>query len=179
MNDIEIWQNINEGDKKAFEALYRLYYSPLFHYALSLQYDEELVKDCLQDLFLKIFTSSKKMNASPYIKAYLFKSLRNALIDKSKSVNKFEFTEEHLLDLEISDTTFDQIFEFGDDEIVAMNKLSRSIKKLSENQKTALYLKYIQEFSWKEMSSTLDISEQSCMNLIGRTILKLRKLIVS
>ncbi len=178
MTDIEIWKKINKGDKKAFEALYRLYFSPLLHYALSLQYDEELVKDCLQDLFLKIFISSQKMNASPYIKAYLFKSLRNALIDKSKLVSKLDFTGEYLLNLEISDTRFDHIFQFSDDEVITMNKLSHSLEKLSENQRTALYLKYIQEFSWKEMSSTLDISEQSCMNLIGRTIQKLRKLIL-
>lgn len=54
MTDIELWTRILKGDKVAFEELYHRYYSPLFGYALRLNFDEETIKDCLQDMFVKI-----------------------------------------------------------------------------------------------------------------------------
>ena len=50
MTDIELWTRILKGDKVAFEELYHRYYSPLFGYALRLNFDEETIKDCLQDM---------------------------------------------------------------------------------------------------------------------------------
>ena len=47
MTDIELWTRILKGDKVAFEELYHRYYSPLFGYALRLNFDEETIKDCL------------------------------------------------------------------------------------------------------------------------------------
>ena len=55
MTDIELWTRILKGDKVAFEELYHRYYSSLFGYALRLNFDEETIKDCLQDMFVKIW----------------------------------------------------------------------------------------------------------------------------
>ena len=44
MTDIELWTRILKGDKVAFEELYHRYYSPLFGYALRLNFDEETIK---------------------------------------------------------------------------------------------------------------------------------------
>lgn len=53
MTDIELWTRILKGDKVAFEELYHRYYSPLFGYALRLNFDEETIKDCLRICLLK------------------------------------------------------------------------------------------------------------------------------
>ena len=47
---------------------------------------------------------------------------------------------------------------------------------MSDNQKNAVYLYYIKEFSWDEMSVSLDINTHSCMNLVARSVAKLRKI---
>ena len=57
MSDAQLWILIIEKDKAAFEQLYRRYYSPLLAYALSFRFDDEMSKDCIQDLFVKLFTS--------------------------------------------------------------------------------------------------------------------------
>ncbi|MGL5729560.1 MAG: RNA polymerase sigma factor [Bacteroidales bacterium] len=177
MTDIEIWERIENGDKKAFELLYRRYYSPLLNYAISFNYDEELVKDSLQDLFIKIFTNPKKMNALPYVKAYLYRCLINSLKDKKKTAKKTEDFEDELIRYGISDQNLKALFKEGDEDLKKIRRLHSAIDKLSDNQKNALSIRFVQEFTWKEMSLILDISEQSCMNLIGRTIIKLRKLL--
>ena len=54
LSDAQLWKLIIEKDKVAFEQLYRRYYSPLLAYALSFCNDEEMAKDCIQDLFVKL-----------------------------------------------------------------------------------------------------------------------------
>lgn len=75
--DALLWEKMIGGDKVAFEQLYRRYYSPLISYALSLSFDEGFAKDCIQDLFIKIFLS-KSLKPIIYVRAYLYRALRNS-----------------------------------------------------------------------------------------------------
>ena len=85
MTDIELWTRILKGDKVAFEELYHRYYSSLFGYALRLNFDEETIKDCLQDMFVKIYVSHSSLPTLSYVKSYLYRTLLNALLDSSKA----------------------------------------------------------------------------------------------
>ena len=49
-------------------------------------------------------------------------------------------------------------------------------RKLSANQRHAVYLYYIKELTWEEVAEILGITVHSSMNLIGRAIVKLRRL---
>ena len=75
MTDIELWTRILKGDKVAFEELYHRYYSPLFGYALRLNFDEETIKDCLQDMFVKIYVSHSSLPTLSYVKSYLYRTI--------------------------------------------------------------------------------------------------------
>ena len=70
MTDIELWTRILKGDKVAFEELYHRYYSSLFGYALRLNFDEETIKDCLQDMFVKIYVSHSSLPTLSYVKSH-------------------------------------------------------------------------------------------------------------
>ena len=55
MTDIELWTRILKGDKVAFEELYHRYYSPLFGYALRLNFDEvDKVSSALPKAFITL-----------------------------------------------------------------------------------------------------------------------------
>lgn len=45
---------------------------------------------------------------------------------------------------------------------------------LPNNQRMAIYLRYIKGLSYKEMAEVLDINPQSSMNLVSRALTKLR-----
>lgn len=151
----------------------------LFAYAVRLQYDEETIKDCLQELFVKIHLNGSKLQALPHVRSYLYTSILNALIDKKRKKSPLQ----NSVPIEFIELTYEDIeqcilFEQDDKDLIKKRKLLESIQKLSKNQQNALYLYYIQEFSWEEMSLTLNISQHSCMNLVGRSVTKLRKIIL-
>lgn len=176
MSDVQLWILIIEKDKAAFEQLYRRYYSPLLAYALSFRFDDEMSKDCIQDLFVKLFTSDS-LTPIEYVKAYLYRALRNLLIDRSNMVMESVSLEENLtIDFLIEDIELVRLFEKEDDYLEKSRLLVKAYAQLSDNQKNAVYLYYIKEFSWDEMSVSLDINTHSCMNLVARSVAKLRKI---
>jgi len=177
MSDTQLWKLIIKKDKIAFEQLYRRYYSPLLAYALSFHLDEETAKDCIQDLFVKIFTSDALFPIE-YVKAYLYKSLRNLLLDKSNAAVKEISIEADLsFDLLIEDVELMKLFEKEDDYLEKSRLLLRAYGQLPDNQKNAVYLYFIKEFTWDEMAVYLNINSHSCMNLVARSVSKLKKIV--
>lgn len=177
--DALLWEKMVNGDKFAFEQLYRRYYSPLLTYALSFRNDEDFAKDCIQDFFIKLFLSE---NLKPilYVRAYLYRSLRNSVLDKIDETPYFqEIDETVLIDYLAEDIETTHLFSKEDKHLIQSKLLLEAFKQLSENQRNAVYLYYIKEFSWNEMAVNLDITPHSCMNLVARSVVKLRSLMDS
>ena len=49
--DLFVLKKIKEGDIKAFESIFRLYYTPLCLYATSITGELEVAEEIVQDLF--------------------------------------------------------------------------------------------------------------------------------
>ena len=157
MTDIELWTRILKGDKVAFEELYHRYYSSLFGYALRLNFDEETIKDCLQDMFVKIYVSHSSSKAA-----------------RNRSLPLDEY-----VDIPIDDTGLMQIFEANDSDLKKVQLLKKGFQQLSSKQRNAIYFRFVQEFSWDELADMFEMSSHSCMNLVGRSVAKLRQIVLT
>lgn len=51
LNDLFVLAKIKEGDVKAFEKIFRLYYSPLCLYAASITGNRDVAEEIVQELF--------------------------------------------------------------------------------------------------------------------------------
>lgn len=177
MSDTQLWNLIIEKDKVAFEQLYRRYYSPLLAYAISFHFDEEIAKDCIQDLFVKLFTSDRLFPIE-YVRAYLYRSFRNLLLDRSDiTVENVPLNDSCKGEFSMEDVELMRLFEKEDDQLEKSRLLVKAYGQLSDNQRYAVYLYFIKEFSWDEMAVSLNINPHSCMNLVARSVAKLKKII--
>lgn len=179
MTDIELWTRILKGDKVAFEELYHRYYSSLFGYALRLNFDEETIKDCLQDMFVKIYVSHSSLPTLSYVKSYLYRTLLNALLDSSKAARNRSLPLDEYVDIPIDDTGLMQIFEANDSDLKKVQLLKKGFQQLSSKQRNAIYFRFVQEFSWDELADMFEMSSHSCMNLVGRSVAKLRQIVLA
>ncbi len=75
---------IRHDDREAFKQLYFKYYRMLFRFALYRLHSVETASDLIQDIFLKLWVRREKLNPAKSIKAYLYKSLSNSIINHSK-----------------------------------------------------------------------------------------------
>ena len=133
-----------KGDTKPLEVLYKRHYELLLNFGLKYVSDEEFVKDCIQDLFVKL-CSSTRLSPTDYVRSYL-----------------------------LEDTSLEVLFKDNDEDIQMIKNLQEAYKQLSENQRMAIYLRYIKGLSYREVAAVLEINPQSAMNLVSRTLTSLR-----
>lgn len=177
MGDLELWKMVRQGDKVAFEELYHRYYSLLFNYALRLKFDSEEIKDCLQEVFVRIYMKRSELPEISSVKSYLYRCLINALLNKTKGFKSKTISLDELNDFSIDDSGIEKLFEKNDAELARLQLLKEGFKQLSSKQKHILYLRFIHELSWDELAQMFEMSSHSCMNLVGRAITKLRTVV--
>ena len=158
------------------EILYRRHYNLLLNYGMKFYPDTELVKDCIQDLFIKLHQSNR-LSPTECVRAYLLKSLKNLLKDKLASLKETEDVEAISFSLSIEDATLTALFRKNDEEIRLSKQLLRAFRQLPVNQREIIYLRFIKGLSYKEIANVLGIAPQSGMNLVSRALAKLRTLL--
>lgn len=81
-------RRMNNGDGKAFEAMYKSYYARLGHFLLRYLHSQKAAEDVLQNLFVKIWNNRTNLKPHGTLRAYLYAAARNhALnyIEKNKN----------------------------------------------------------------------------------------------
>ena len=75
-------------------------------------------------------------------------------------------------EIPLTDDELEGLFAHDDTYLERSKLLKEAYRKLSANQRHAVYLYY----TWEEVAEILGITVHSSMNLIGRAIVKLRRL---
>ncbi|WP_321424469.1 sigma-70 family RNA polymerase sigma factor [uncultured Bacteroides sp.] len=172
-NPTLLWNDFRAGNEKAFSALFNLYSDPLFRYGMKFISDEGLVKDCIQELFIKLYKNRSNLSFTDNPLLYLFKSLKNRIADVLGSKN------ERIMYLPNEDLPFLVDYKFEpideqemDEEIIEI--FNKAMSFLTPRQKEAIYLHYQSELTYEEISQLLNINYQSVRNLIHRAVEKIR-----
>lgn len=108
--DESLWELLLKRDIEVLEILYRRHYDLLLNYGLKIYPDKELVKDCIQDLFVKLHLS-RKLSNTQCVKTYLLKALRNLLVDKLSSIKETEDIEKVSFNLTIDNSALSALFQ--------------------------------------------------------------------
>ncbi len=174
-NDSDLWNKLRSGDEEAFSSLFERYYSMLVNYGKTLMTGEDRVKDCVQDVFVDIWTYRYKLNEAMVVKAYLLSSVR-------KRIARLHHREHIFSNIKNSDS-LEFLFDFSiEDRLIAdettakkVEQLNKSINKLSDRQKEAIYLRYHQGLTVDQVADVLNLNYQSTKNLLHRAILQLRR----
>lgn len=174
--DQRIWHDIRNGDAQAFNKLFFDYSDPLLSYGLTITGDRELIKDCLQELFLDIWNRKAQLPEVKVVKYYLIKSFRRILFRKLKqNSRKSSLNPEDSQFPDPGHTLAHDELIIADESDIFKNKvLINCVNALPSRQKEIIYLKYFQGFSYEEISEIMGIGSQASWNLLSRAIKKLR-----
>ncbi len=175
-NPITLWDNFRAGDNDAFSLLFETYLESLYRYGLKFVPDESIVKDCIQDLFIKIYHNRESLSTTTNPKFYLLFSLKNMILDtlsKNKRItyvspDDLPFISSHYLEE-------DEVNENEENEEELKLKFEKILGMLNDRQKEAIYLRFQLELSYEEIAKLLGINYQSVRNLIHRAITKIRE----
>jgi RNA polymerase sigma factor (sigma-70 family) len=174
LEDQVLWQQFLDGDLAAYAVIYKKYFVVLLQYGCKITTDKDLVKDCVQDLFIKIWNNRERLTVTTSIKYYLFTSLRNKLLDYLRSnrhrlTSSFSVHTDHMIE-EIA------VPELGD--VTKKEQVLKAITRLSKYQQSLLHMKFNEERSNIEIADELGITIQSVYNAMFKTLRFLRKQIL-
>jgi RNA polymerase sigma factor (sigma-70 family) len=171
INEYQLWRDFKSGDLAAYAMIYRKYFFILYNYGKKISNDGELIKDCIQDLFIKIWNNRENLNDTTSVKYYLLTSLKRKLLDTLKSPGHRLRAETEAMYFEITDT------DDNDEESFhwQKEKVLNAITKLSKHQQRVLQMKFYGNQSNQEIAKELGITIQSVYNSVFKTLRALRK----
>ena len=167
------WNAFVSGDDNAFQHIYNTYVKQLFNYGTHFSDDVELVKDCVQDLFIKLYFNRKQLTHVTNFKVYLFGALKNTLFN----VFKKESNHYHIDTIEpvflVESSHEDELIENEQLE-EQKRRIAQTLEQLSPRQREILHYRFIEELSYDEICHLMRMNYQSVRNLLHRTIAKIR-----
>lgn len=169
----KVFSDFKAGDVHAFSKLYDLHVNILYNYGCRLTTDMDLLKDCIQDVFIKIYNKRNELDAVMNFKSYLFISLKNKLCDESRKRVHLSCVAVDELDVSCGDTVENDYIEFEKNNLNNAH-VNDMLNKLSPRQRKAIELYYLDEKKYEDICEILNMNYQSVRNLIHRGITKLR-----
>lgn len=174
--DIQIdWTAFVAGDERVFEQVYNTFYDVLYNYGCKYTSNTELVEDAVQDLFVRFWKNRATLNEPPSLKNYLFKAFRNHMFDQLKADGKYvtdDFGDQHLFEAVPSPEDAHVAGERAD---AMERRLTYAMKRLSDRQREAIFLRFYEGFSYVDIAELMGITVKATYKLMARSIDAMRE----
>ncbi|TAE30800.1 MAG: sigma-70 family RNA polymerase sigma factor [Cytophagales bacterium] len=167
------WQQIRLGDRVAFGQFVENQYNRLYDYGHRFTRDSDLVRDCIQDLFLSLWEKRDRLPDVQSSQAYALTALRNGIL-KTVTRQPEQFALDGVSALLPSEPAPDE--QWMEDETTQTNstRLQRLLAQLTDRQREVLYLKFYQNLPHETIADLLSMERQSVANLLHRALKELK-----
>ncbi|HRO45907.1 RNA polymerase sigma-70 factor [Agriterribacter sp.] len=162
--DNELFTLISEGDENAFEMLFNAYVPRVQPVILQIVKSESVVKDIVQDVFLRLWLNRVKLADIEQPKNYIFRIVYNQsfkylqkLIVREKAASVFE--------LEKSSVSMEHVLDMAE----VRRMVETAIQALPPQSRQIYHMNRISGFKPQEISDELGISVQSVRNSLTRS----------
>lgn len=175
-SDALLWKQFKHGDGSAFAKLFRQYYTPLLNYGSKFTKQENLVEDCIQELFMDLWRGGGKADVQS-VDAYLFCAFKFNLIKLVNKTKAIALVED-----------MDSIeFQLSPESILIDNEINEFLKMemykafecLTPRQKEIIYLRVYQNLNYETVSELMEINYQAARNLFFKAISVLKKTVAA
>ncbi len=171
MNEVKLILECQKGEKKAFNELIEHYYPYVSKFLIKSTGNQEISQDLVQETFLKLIVNIDKFDikGKATFSTYLMKIAKNCYLDYLKKNKKIS-----------SEIDIDSISDSGiiESEITDENELNIllvEIDKLPFEQAQAIKMKYLEEYSLKEIADKMGTEAKTIKSRIHEGKKKLEK----
>lgn len=179
MDECQLWNDFRQGSKSAFAAIYTRYFPVLAAYGRRICKDEDLVHDCIQDLFTELLRSN--VSATTSVRYYLYRCIRRKIAVKMnaskrgglESLDDFvnaALPEAIILPIEFQQIEFERAAE-------RKEEILRALQLLTRKQRKVMQLRFYEEMSYKQIASVMSVHIDTVYNIASKATSALRGLI--
>ena len=136
-----LWLKFKSGDRDSFDEIYQEFIDRLFAYGSKMTTDRELIKDCIQDLFIDLYKYNPNLRKPELLEFYLYKSLKRSIFKKLQKEKRLETIHPDYNSFEL--TFYAEVDGFHDNssnELIEL--LQKALQKLDDRKREILFLKF-------------------------------------
>lgn len=171
-SDQELSISLGAGSRTAFAEIYERYWSVLLSHAIKMLKDEEKAQDAVQDVFQMLWEKSPTLNIHTSLSSFLYTSLRYRILDKLKR-DKIEDRFLNTLQTEIESGVSSTDDAMAEKEFA--RKIEEGLNMLPPKMRTVFELSRMNDYSYREISKELNLSENTVKKQISNSLKILRK----
>jgi RNA polymerase sigma-70 factor (ECF subfamily) len=171
--DGDLIQRAKQGDQRALVEIYERYQPSVFTYVFYRVYDQEIAEDLTAEVFTRMLANLPRYTPrGKPILAWLYTIARNLVTDYYRQ-NK---SASHLpLEEDVMDGDYNHPVKVTEDRL-ARESLSRALKRLTEEQRQVILLKFIENREMSELVQILGKNERAIRSLQHRALVTLHRL---
>jgi RNA polymerase sigma-70 factor (ECF subfamily) len=171
MEDKEIVQTAQKGDKDSFGILVEKYRNKMFYLAYSMTNNRETADDLAQEVFIKAYQALPRFNLKSKFSTWLYRIAINTIKDfhrKESGIKKVSLNQR----TEVLDA---KNFRVEDEKQEKLKLTRENMNKLPEKHRIILTLRDIQGKSYSEIADILHVAPGTVDSRLFRARKKLRK----
>ncbi|MDO1444795.1 RNA polymerase sigma-70 factor [Rhodocytophaga aerolata] len=167
LDEIQLLEELMKGSETAFKKIYLNYHGSLYRMALKFVKSEELAKEIVQDVFVKIWENRSQINTSLSFSAFLFRIAHNHIFNLLKRASKEAAIKNEILAAAetASNYTENEVLS-AEYETLAID----AIEQLPPQRKLIFKLCRNEGKSYEEVSYTLGISKSTVRDHMVKAI---------
>jgi RNA polymerase sigma-70 factor (ECF subfamily) len=159
-------------DKQELIEIYEQYSPPIFRYASRLLDDSYLAEECVSETFSRFLQSLKGGNRPENVRAYLYRTAHNWIIDHYRHQ---PFSELPLEDDLYSDPTGNPAQTVTKE--MERQRVRAAILRLPAEQRQVIELRFMEEWSHDEVAATIGKTIEATRALQHRAVSALRQML--
>ncbi len=156
LNELMILAKIKDGDIKAFEEVFRRYYSPLCWYAAGITGDTESAEEIVEELFYTLWKNREQLEILQSVKRYLDRAVRNEAIQYCEHQDVKERYQTFVQTEKESETSIDPHWQMEYKELQTL--VQRILNKLPDRRKRIFTMHRMQGMKYAEIALALSLS---------------------
>jgi RNA polymerase sigma-70 factor, ECF subfamily len=163
----------DEGDRNAFETLFRTYYKRLHGFAYTYVRQVETAEDIVQSVFLKIWAERECWSPRGTVQSYLFSAVRNEALNILRHKQVIADTENEVIQMFCELKNQKQPYEQADLSVF-QNQVQKGIELLPSRCRQIYLLNRRSGLTYTEIAEYLGISINTVNTQMGRALQFLR-----
>lgn len=182
MNELELIQQLRDGDELAFKSLVGAYQDMVYNTALGIVQNAEDAEDVAQEVFIQVYRSIDQFKGDARLSTWIYRITTTKALDHIRSrrrKKRFAFITSLFGP---NDELVHEPVDFQHPGVSLDRKeqaalLFRMINQLPDNQKVAFTLHKTEGLSYQEIADVMQLSVSAVESLLFRARQNLRKLL--
>lgn len=176
-NDSQLWQQLKNGSELALGKLIKKYFNLLQNYGYKFIRNEDFVKDCVQEVFVEIWSRRQNISQPDSVRAYLLSSVRKRILRESvrQKINGDDEIINIENDLKFAEFSPELVMIEQENTQETIQKVAILLNSLPKRQREVIYLRFYQNLERDEIAQIMGVNAQSVSNLLQAAFKTIRE----